>query len=234
LFDFNTWSTLNAAGQSTEGAVSLLKDIRTDPADNNSQAQGYVELGMGQEDVPYVISKGYLLQGWTSPTTGTLNAANVTADHGTVSLQADGSYLITPEAHYNGVLKLSYDVVSSSGASTPTSMNFTLAPETDIFRYTLADVGTSKTLMNFDTAPRQQGGDVLDFRDLLQGENSGSLEQYLHFSHDSSGTNIAVSSQGNGVTDFNLKLSGIDIVGGLTSDQQVIQDLLTKNKLIVD
>jgi ELWxxDGT repeat protein/VCBS repeat-containing protein len=234
VFDFNTWSTLNAAGQSTEGAVSLLKDIRTDRADNNSQAQGYVQLGTAHEDVPYVINKSYLLQGWTSPTGGTLNAANVTADHGTVSQQADGSYLITPEAHYNGALKLSYDVVSSSGASTPASMNFTLAPETDIFRYTLADVGTSKTLTNFDTAPRQQGGDVLDFRDLLQGENSGSLAQYLHFSHDSTGTNIAVSSKGNGVTDFNLKLSGIDIIGGFTSDQQVIQDLLTKNKLITD
>ncbi|WP_206208978.1 Ig-like domain-containing protein [Vogesella mureinivorans] len=236
LFDFNTWSALKAAGTSTAGSVTLLKDTKVgiSGAENNSQAQDYVELGVGQEDVPYVISKGYLLQGWTSPTGGTLNAANVTADHGTVSQQADGSYLITPEANYNGALKLSYDVVSSTGASTPASMNFTLAPETDIFRYTLADVGTSKTVMNFDTAPRQQGGDVLDFRDLLQGENSGSLEQYLHFSHDSSGTNIAVSSQGNGVTDFNLKLSGIDIVGGLTSDQQVIQDLLTKNKLIVD
>lgn len=200
----------------------------------NSQAQDYLKLGIGQEDVPYTISKDHLLQGWTSPTGGTLNAANVTADHGTVSLQADGSYLFTPEANYNGALKLSYDVVSSTGASTPASMNFTLAPETDIFRYTLADVGTSKTVMNFDAASRQQGGDVLDFRDLLQGEHSGSLEQYLHFSHDSTGTNIAVSSQGNGVTDFNLKLSGIDIIGGFTSDQQVIQDLLTKNKLITD
>ncbi|MGL6045617.1 MAG: Ig-like domain-containing protein [Vogesella sp.] len=236
VFDFNTWSSLNAAGQSTESAVTLLKDIKTgiSPEGINSQAQGYIEIGGGQEDVPYVISKGYLLQGWTSPTGGTLNAANITADHGTVSLQADGSYLITPEANYNGALKLSYDVVSSTGASTPASMNFTLAPETDIFRYTLADVGTSKTVMNFDTAPRQQGGDVLDFRDLLQGESSASLEQYLHFSHDSTGTNIAVSSQGNGVTDFNLKLSGIDIIGGFTSDQQVIQDLLTKNKLITD
>jgi Ca2+-binding RTX toxin-like protein len=65
----------------------------------------------------------------------------------------------------------------------------------DVFKWALADqvaVGTPAIdhITNFNTASIPKGGDVLDLRDLLQGEhsaaamehgNAGSLDQYLNF-----------------------------------------------------
>jgi Ca2+-binding RTX toxin-like protein len=66
----------------------------------------------------------------------------------------------------------------------------------DVFKWALADQGTVGTpaidhITNFNTASIPNGGDVLDLRDLLQGEHSGavmpgaalsgSLDQFLKF-----------------------------------------------------
>ncbi|MDP1531869.1 MAG: type I secretion C-terminal target domain-containing protein, partial [Rhodoferax sp.] len=54
----------------------------------------------------------------------------------------------------------------------------------DVFKWSFGDEGTTAT----PTADRitdfklGAGGDVLDLRDLLQGENAGNLTQFLHFS----------------------------------------------------
>jgi Ca2+-binding RTX toxin-like protein len=65
----------------------------------------------------------------------------------------------------------------------------------DVFKWALADQGTVGTpavdhITNFNTASIPNGGDVLDLRDLLQGEHSGgalgtagpsNLDKYLNF-----------------------------------------------------
>jgi VCBS repeat-containing protein len=58
----------------------------------------------------------------------------------------------------------------------------------DVFKWSLGDQGTYDApavdhIANFNTAPISSGGDVLDLRDLLQGEHSaaGGLEQFLKF-----------------------------------------------------
>jgi Ca2+-binding RTX toxin-like protein len=66
----------------------------------------------------------------------------------------------------------------------------------DVFKWSLGDQGTSATpamdhVTDFNTATIANGGDVLDLRDLLQGEHSGaalhgtaasgSLDQFLKF-----------------------------------------------------
>ena len=47
------------------------------------------------------------------------------------------------------------------------------------------------------------GGDVLDLRDLLQGENSGNLANYLHFEQTDAGTVVHVSSSGGFAAGYN-------------------------------
>ncbi|MDO9220261.1 MAG: Calx-beta domain-containing protein, partial [Thiobacillus sp.] len=115
----------------------------------------------------------------------------------------------------------------------------------DTFTWHLADRGTSAspardTVTDFD---RVTNSDKLDLRDLLQGEshtgtNVGNLANYLHFSYDSatSTTVVEVKSQGSAMTgpDQIINLSSVDLVAGFTSDQQIIQDLLSKGKLITD
>ena len=89
---------------------------------------------------------------------------------------------------------------------------------------------------------------MLDLRDLLQGETlsgsaSGNLTSFLHFEQSGSNTLIQISSGGGFVGGFNagkidqtIVLQNTDLTssGALTTDQQIIQDLLNKSKLIVD
>jgi len=115
----------------------------------------------------------------------------------------------------------------------------------DVFKWELADQGTVAnpaidTITDFDSLANS---DKLDLRDLLQGEShsgtdAGNLADYLHFSYNSatSTTVIEVKSQGTAMVgpDQIINLSGVDLVTGYTSDQQIIQDLLSKGKLITD
>jgi hypothetical protein len=101
------------------------------------------------------------------------------------------------------------------------------------------------TITLFDTAPAASGGDVLDLRDLLTAEvhdvGTGNLASYLHFEKSGVDTVIHVSSTGEFAAGFNaslevqtITLTGVDLIGSLTNDQQVIQSLLNNNKLITD
>jgi Ca2+-binding RTX toxin-like protein len=115
----------------------------------------------------------------------------------------------------------------------------------DTFTWNLSDRGTTAspahdTITDFDAAINS---DKLDLRDLLQGElhagtDAGNLADYLHFSYDSatSTTVLEVKSQGASMTgpDQVINLSGVDLVTGYSTDQQIIQDLLSKGKLITD
>ncbi|MCB1887925.1 MAG: tandem-95 repeat protein, partial [Rhodocyclaceae bacterium] len=114
----------------------------------------------------------------------------------------------------------------------------------DTFVWRLADAGPAgapaeDAVVDFNPA---SGGDVLDLRDLLQGENSGNLANYLHFEQTDAGTVVHVSSSGGFAAGYNasqenqsITLEGVDLFsGGLSTDQQVIQDLLSRGKLITD
>jgi Mg-chelatase subunit ChlD len=120
----------------------------------------------------------------------------------------------------------------------------------DTFEWNLADAGTagtpvSDTVTDFDNAAYASGGDRLDLRDLLQGEGitASALDAYLHFEKVGSDTVVHISSAGGqagtwgnndrATVDQTITLTGVDLVGAGNTDQQIIQDLLTKGKLIV-
>jgi Ca2+-binding RTX toxin-like protein len=132
---------------------------------------------------------------------------------------------------------------------------------TDIFAWKLNDGGTAgtpvtDTVNNFGVAARSAGGDVLDLRDLLVGESAGTLlgqdnlANFLHFEKSGADTIVHISTTGGfasdphavgtpsatvtGAEDQKILLSGVDLIGTMTTDQQVIQDLLTKGKLNTD
>jgi hypothetical protein len=82
------------------------------------------------------------------------------------------------------------------------------------------------------------GGDVLDLADMLQGENSGNLTDYLHFAGDGNGgTVISIDVDGGGVFESaqEITLTGVDLTGGGSlSDQQILDSLLADGNLVVD
>lgn len=114
----------------------------------------------------------------------------------------------------------------------------------DTFVWAFGDQGTAAapardTISDFNIAPKAAGGDVLDLRDLLVGEQhangTGNLTDYLHFSKSGSNTVIDIKPAGNGDVLQQITLSGVDLTANSTlNDQAIIQDLLTKGKLITD
>ena len=121
----------------------------------------------------------------------------------------------------------------------------------DVFVWSLADRGAPgtpavDTIQTFDNATAASGGDVIDLRDLLQGETHGAatvgnLQNYLHFEASGGNTTIQISSTGGFVNGYNtgavdqtIVLQGVNLLAGMSTDQQVIQDLLNKGKLVTD
>jgi len=71
----------------------------------------------------------------------------------------------------------------------------------------------------------------------LQGEHTGTLSQFLEFKKQGNDTVINVSTNGDLQHNVNQKivLENVDLTNnGALSSAQVINDLLTKGKLIVD
>ncbi|HEY0906695.1 MAG TPA: calcium-binding protein, partial [Methylophilus sp.] len=123
----------------------------------------------------------------------------------------------------------------------------------DVFKWERGDDGVAgaparDTITDFNPASLTQGGDVLDLRDLLQGENAGNLENYLHFEKSGSDTIIHVSANGGYANDAHaisgsfsssnttqqIVLSGVDLTAGQTSDAAVIANLMAQQKMITD
>ncbi|MBI4989189.1 MAG: type I secretion C-terminal target domain-containing protein [Rhodocyclales bacterium] len=121
----------------------------------------------------------------------------------------------------------------------------------DVFRWELADRGVkgnpaTDTVTDFDAAPFVSGGDVLDLRDLLANEShtagsTGNLSSFLHFEQSGSDTVVHISTTGgfsggfvSNQEDHAILLQGVDLIGSFSTDQQIIQDLLNKGKLITD
>jgi Ca2+-binding RTX toxin-like protein len=124
----------------------------------------------------------------------------------------------------------------------------------DTFKWSLSDNGTNAaqaidTITDFATATYASGGDRLDLRDLLSGESAATLDKFIHFSWNGTNTTAFISTSGaftagHGVggafTDVTnnsvqqIVFSGVNLTSGFTTDLQVINDLITKGKLITD
>ncbi|MGN1056869.1 MAG: type I secretion C-terminal target domain-containing protein, partial [Comamonas sp.] len=118
----------------------------------------------------------------------------------------------------------------------------------DIFLWQAGDAGTAAApakdvIKDFgQTSGSGNGKDVLDLRDLLQGEAGNDLSKFLHFSTETSNgqtnTVVKVSTIGalgaNGAGfDQQITLEGVNLVN--TTDQnQLINDLIQQGKLRVD
>lgn len=113
----------------------------------------------------------------------------------------------------------------------------------DTFVFRLADVGDGTgdasaldTIADFTLGI---GGDALDLRDLLQGEESANtavdLSSFLRFTSDGTQTTLNISASGDGIVNQRIELSGIDLTaGGFNSDSQIVQTLLNGNQLLRD
>jgi hypothetical protein len=124
----------------------------------------------------------------------------------------------------------------------------------DTFKWSLNDNGTTVTpgidkITDFATANFTSGGDRLDLRDLLVGETNTVLDKFLHFNWDGTNTTLYIStsgafSAGNATATTlpnvlnndvqQIVFNGVNLTTGFTTDLQLINDLISKGKLITD
>jgi VCBS repeat-containing protein len=153
-----TFTLSDGHGGSVDRTVNVtLTGTNDAPVLSGTQAT----LAAGTEDTVITISKADLLAGYSDvDATNTLSVVNLSADHGTVVTNADGSVTITPAANYNGALTLSYGV-SDGTVTTAASLSTTLAAVNDA------------PLLNGDTATLAAGTEdtayIVTTADLLTG-----------------------------------------------------------------
>jgi Ca2+-binding RTX toxin-like protein len=83
-------------------------------------------LANGQENVAYTVTTAQLLQGFTDADGDLLTIANISANHGTVTDNGNGTLTITPTANYNGSISLSYQVTDGKGGLVDATQSFNL------------------------------------------------------------------------------------------------------------
>src|SRR6185369_12734865 len=104
-------------------------------------------LAAGSEDTAYIVSAASLLAGFSDVDGDTLSVAALSADHGSVVDNGNGTFTVTPAANYNGPVALSYNVVDGKGGSVAASQSFVLAAVND------APVAVADTLATNEDTP---------------------------------------------------------------------------------
>ncbi|MGJ8581680.1 MAG: beta strand repeat-containing protein, partial [Psychromonas sp.] len=117
----------------------------------------------------------------------------------------------------------------------------------DVFRWETVDATSVDTITDFEIGPVASGGDIIDLAELLTGEGkigtsgAGNLSNFLHFEFDGTTTTLYISADGDfqgGYTtaevDQSIIFSNTDITEGLSSDQDIIENLLANGNLLVD
>ncbi len=121
----------------------------------------------------------------------------------------------------------------------------------DRFVWEAGDEGTAgaaalDVITDFNGAPVSGGGDIINLASLLQGEGAvgniaGNLASYVHFEFVGGNTIVSISATGAFAGGYNpaavtqqINLIGVDLVGGLTSQAEIIGKLLAGGNLVVD
>ncbi|MBY4633449.1 cadherin-like domain-containing protein, partial [Rhizobium croatiense] len=159
-------------------------------------------LSAGSEDTPYTFSTADLLVGFSDVDGDQLSVAGLTADHGALIDNNDGSWTFTPDANYNGPVSLSYTVTDGNGGSVPATQSFTLAAVNDA----PSAVGLSNTV----TSTPENGG-VIKVADIAVTDvDSGNNVLSLSGSDVASFTILNGALYFNGGADFEAK-AGYDV-----------------------
>ena len=183
------WEHFTVEAVSTDGShVSKSVSVVVHGNNDAPTVSGEVTLPSGKEDTSIHITQAELIANATNVDTndrGWLHVQNLTADHGSLVSNSDGSFTFNPDPNYNGTVHFTYDVADRHGGITHTGANTTLAAVNDAAVFSGVDTGsvtedhnvhasvqgnysykleTSGTLTATDTDTGESG---FDFRTLI-------------------------------------------------------------------
>ena len=98
---------------------------------NHAPTGSPIGFGAGNEDTNYILTASGLLNGFSDADGDSLFVTNLTATHGKITTNSDGTWLLTPDANYSGIVQLSYGVTDNKGGSKNEVINFVLNPVID-------------------------------------------------------------------------------------------------------
>jgi len=118
-----SYNVVDGHGGSTAATQSFVLDAVNDAPVLTGTA---ATLAHGTEDTGYTIAATDLLAGFTDVDGDTLSVSGLSANHGTLVDNLNGTWTFTPAANYNGPVDLSYNVVDGHGGSTAATQSFVL------------------------------------------------------------------------------------------------------------
>ena len=141
-------------GVDDEDADTVLDDILSiqvtlKSGNSNEPPTGAptASLAAGTEDTPYLLSTAALLAGFSDPEGGVLHVQNLSADHGTLADNGDGTFTLTPDPNFSGKLTLTYAVADAAGNRLESQMNsvtFTAENDAPVFSAPPANVAVAE------------------------------------------------------------------------------------------
>ncbi|MEZ8019491.1 VCBS domain-containing protein [Vibrio splendidus] len=134
---------------SADGTIQQSVTVTLYGSNDEPTVSSAVTLANGTENTDVVINSVELLSNASdidNNDQGQLSISSISADHGTITDNHDGTFTLHPDPHYNGRVSLSYDIIDGHSGSVTTSAALDLAAVTPPLTVTLTnDTGTNAT-----------------------------------------------------------------------------------------
>jgi hypothetical protein len=174
-----TIRTIDSGGLSFDKSFTInISNVNENPILAGTKAV----LGNSVEDTAYTISTAQLVQGYTDPDGNSLSVSNLSANYGTITNVSGGNFTFTPQANYNGLVSLSYNITDGNGGSVAATQSFSLTAVNDaptlggagnIFKITgLSSTGANVIEHNFVTGDDRGGIALSASQVFYTGDNS--------------------------------------------------------------
>ncbi|WP_181359040.1 VCBS domain-containing protein [Vibrio mediterranei] len=164
------WEHFTIEAVSTDGSkVSQSVSVVVRGNNDVPVVSGEVTLPSGKEDSSIHITQAQLIANATdvdSNDRGWLHAENLTADHGSITANSDGSFTFNPDPNYNGTVHFTYDVADRHGGIAHTGANTTLAavndrPDVQPITDSIKEDSTNNHSVDLLTGATDKEGDAL-------------------------------------------------------------------------
>ncbi|MCG9786869.1 VCBS domain-containing protein [Vibrio mediterranei] len=130
------WEYFNVEAVSSDGSqVTKRVAVVVHGHNDNPTVTSDVSLAASKEDKVINLTQADLLAHASNVDTndrGWLRVTNLTADHGHITTNQDGSFTFTPDTNYNGIVRFNYDVTDRHGGSTPAQASISLQAVNDL------------------------------------------------------------------------------------------------------
>lgn len=142
-------------------------------ANKNPIGEATATLLTGRANFAYTLKSSDLLQGFSDPEGATCRVSFLSADHGELTDNGDGTWKFMPESNYQGIVSLDYVVSDDSDGEVAATQSFKLLPDASLNQMPTGN--PTATLMHGNINAVY----ILNSRDLLQGFQDADADDVL-------------------------------------------------------